>query len=183
MKKLYTQGLIVGRFQNPHKGHEDMIRRSIALCEETVILIGSAEESGTYKNPYTYELRKEMLTRLFGGSIRVFPLIDIGVGNCSLWGEYVLDKAYEYTGRYPDLMISGRESRRSGWFDGEKGEKIAELYIPKTVDISATLLRKYMLEDDFDAWKSYMSPALWDMYDTLKAITVSAQAVQETKSL
>ena len=48
-----------------------MINRAVELCDRVEVLIGSSNESGTSKNPFTYETREEMLKTVFGDSICV----------------------------------------------------------------------------------------------------------------
>ena len=83
----------------------------------------------------------------------------------------------------PDLLVSGKESRRLDWFDGVAGLAISELYIPKTIDISATQMRQFFLRDDFESWKNRTNPSLWDKYPELRQIVLASQARQETDSI
>ena len=53
-KKPYKLGVLVGRFQTFHTGHEEIIRKAIELCEQVWIFVGSSQESGTLKNPFSY---------------------------------------------------------------------------------------------------------------------------------
>ncbi len=55
--------LIVGRFQPFHKGHLTLIENLSRRYGEIYIIIGSATESGTLKNPFTVEERIEMIKR------------------------------------------------------------------------------------------------------------------------
>ncbi len=181
--KAYGLGIIVGRFQTLHLGHEYMIRMAMALCDRVLVFIGSSQEEGTEKNPFSYELRKELLTSIFGSDIMVHPLPDIGVGNNSRWGDYVIENAVKACGRKPDLLISGKEQRRRDWFDGIEGLTISELYIPKTIEISASEMRGFFLEDDYDSWKKYVNKALWPRYEELKSIVVSSKENKKTDSI
>ena len=79
--KPFALGILVGRFQVVHAGHEQMIRTAMALCDRVGIFIGSSQESGTSKNPFPYALRRQLLENLFGGGVEIYPLPDIGVGN------------------------------------------------------------------------------------------------------
>ncbi len=182
-KKPFKLGILVGRFQTLHSGHEMMINTAVELCDEVAIFVGSAQESGTYKNPFSYEVRKDMLEKLFGDKIKIYPLNDIGVGNNSSWGEYVLNSIVENTGRYPDLHISGKEERRVSWFDGIEGVSIAELYIPKTIDISASEMREFFINGDFESWKKYTNPALYGEFEKLREIVVNSKDITQTSSI
>ena len=136
--KAFKLGIIVGRFQTFHTGHLDMVGKACAVCDRVGIFVGSSQESGTLKNPFPYEVRKTMLGKVFGSRVAIYPLPDIGVGNNSRWGDYVVDQVRLRCGASPDLLVSGKEERRVSWFDGVNGVSVAELYIPKTIEISAT---------------------------------------------
>ena len=90
-EKPFSLGILVGRFQTIHTGHEQMIRTALALCGRVGIFVGSSQESGTANNPFPYATRERLLRLLFGEQIQVFPLPDIGVGNNGTWGDYVLE--------------------------------------------------------------------------------------------
>lgn len=182
-KKPYELGIIVGRFQTFHTGHEEIVAKAIELCGTVGLFIGSSQESGTFKNPFKYETREKILKKVFGGSVKVFPLPDIGVGNNGKWGEYVLQNVRERFGRNPDLLISGKEERRVSWFDGIEGVSVSELYVPKTIDISATKMREFFINDDFDEWKKYTSEKLWDEYSSLRAEVLSSKDNLFTESM
>jgi nicotinamide-nucleotide adenylyltransferase len=53
--------LFVGRFQPFHLGHMQAIKEILGNNERVVIAIGSSQESGTGKNPFSFEERKEMV--------------------------------------------------------------------------------------------------------------------------
>ena len=182
-KKPYGTGALVGRFQMLHAGHEELIGIAVSLCENVGIFVGSSQEEGTFVNPFSYETRKKMLKAVFGDSVSVFPLPDIGVGNTAAWGDYVLQKVVDTFGRAPDILISGKESRRLDWLSGEAGRTTAELYIPKTVDISATRMREFLLNDDFASWKTYSSRALWKMYPDLRKTVLTSKNNLRTNSI
>ncbi len=181
--KAYGLGIIVGRFQTLHIGHEYMIRMAEALCDRVLIFIGSSQEEGTEKNPFSYELRKELLRTVFGDRVMIYPLPDIGVGNNGNWGDYVIENAEKVCGMKPDLLISGKEERRRDWFDGVEGLDISELYVPKTIDISASEMREFFLSDDERSWKRYVDRRLWPRYEELREIVINSKKNKETESI
>ena len=182
-EKPFELGIFVGRFQVLHSGHEMMINKGLELCSRIGIFVGSSQESGTLKNPFSFEVRKEILTKVMGKEAEIFPLPDIWIGNNSKWGEYVLDNVVKQFGRTPDLFISGKEERRINWFDSVAGLAISELYIPKSIDISATQMREYMISGDFDTWKQYVNPVLWDDFDMMREIVLNSKDNLETGSI
>ncbi|MBO4411520.1 MAG: adenylyltransferase/cytidyltransferase family protein, partial [Lachnospiraceae bacterium] len=68
-EKPFRFALLVGRFQMLHLGHADMIRKALECADQVGILIGSSQESGTRTNPFSYELRAEILKKVFGEQI------------------------------------------------------------------------------------------------------------------
>lgn len=182
-KKPYRLGILVGRFQTLHTGHEMIIQKAIELCDEVGIFVGSSQESGTNKNPFTFELRKEILENVFGDRVKIYPLPDLGVGNVSAWGDYVLEHVLSRFGRYPDLLVSGKEERRVDWFDNAAELAISELYVPKSVDISASYMRELFVLDNEEGWREFTNPANWHEYSKLRQIVLDSKDNLETKSI
>ena len=181
--KEYRLGFLVGRFQIIHSGHEEIIRKAIELSGRTAVFVGSSQESGTAKNPFTYKMREEMLRRIFKDEIEIYPLPDLGAGNTCVWGKYVYQKVFESTGEFPDLFVSGEETRRNAWFPAEMYPGMSELSIPKTTDISASRMRQFLISGDPASWKYFTNPLLWDRYDELRGIILKYADVAETASI
>lgn len=183
MKKPYSLALLVGRFQTVHAGHQMMLETAAALAENVAVFVGSSQESRTWKNPFSYKEREEMLHKVCPANVSVYALPDIGVGNTSEWGEYVVKNTLEKCGKKPDLFVSGKEERRASWLAGELGAGIAELYIPKTIEISASEMRELFLRDDFETWKNYTDERLWPLYAKMRGIVLASKDNLETASL
>ena len=80
----YRLGLVLGRFQGLHIGHEAIIRRALAVCDQVIVMIGSADKEGTSHDPFPVSLRKKMLQAMFphlvkSGRVILVPLNDLGV--------------------------------------------------------------------------------------------------------
>lgn len=59
---MIKYGAYVGRFNPTHKGHIEIIRRALDQIEEKLILIiGSANEHRTQRNPFTIEERIDLI--------------------------------------------------------------------------------------------------------------------------
>jgi len=55
--KFYELGVVCGRFGHEQIGHVSLFDTCMALCKRTLILVGSAQESGTLRNPFRVETR------------------------------------------------------------------------------------------------------------------------------
>lgn len=174
MTKPYDVGLIVGRFQTLHKGHEKLIETGLMLCDRLLILIGSSQECGTERNPLNINTRTKMLRMIYGDNpnIMIYGLPDLTNENDIRpeWGRYLLDNADRYIYKNPEIMIYGNDESRSAWFAKEDLKNTTELIINRSeLPISATMLRQYMVNDDRKAWMALVNPKLHKMYDEIRA--------------
>lgn len=174
MQKLYRIGLVIGRFQLFHKGHEFLVRRALELCNYVVVYIGSSQEQGTLKNPFSFERRKQMIAEVFPEEYKshrlyIMPLPDIGEGNTPNWGKYVLNKFHSDFLHYPDLYVTGCEKERSSWFTNEIAPNMDELRLTRhNIEISATDCRRALLEKDYLTWTNLVPKELYKLYAVLK---------------
>ena len=86
--------MVVGRFQPPHEGHVELVRYALGLAREVVVVIGSAQESYTLRNPLTagerFTLLDKLLKERFGSDycrIRIVPVPDINMNK--VWVQYL----------------------------------------------------------------------------------------------
>jgi bifunctional NMN adenylyltransferase/nudix hydrolase len=62
MTKKYDTLVFIGRFQPIHNAHLEIIRRATELARQIVIIVGSANQPRTYKNPFT-SFERELLIK------------------------------------------------------------------------------------------------------------------------
>jgi bifunctional NMN adenylyltransferase/nudix hydrolase len=67
MSKKYDTLVLIGRFQPFHAAHLEIVKRATALCDQLIIVVGSANQPRTYKNPFTFSERKEMIKSATAG--------------------------------------------------------------------------------------------------------------------
>ena len=171
---VYDSGLIVGRFQTFHKGHQSLVDTGLKLCDRLYILVGSAQESGTERNPFNIATRMKVIRECYldENRVKIYALPDLTNENDITfdWGKYVLDNIDRYLFKAPELMIYGNDEARSRWFDPEDIKDTAEFIIPRSrLPISATMLREMMMQDKRKEWMAWVDPKLHKMYDGLRA--------------
>lgn len=171
---VYDSGLIVGRFQTFHKGHQSLVDAGLQLCDRVLILIGSAQESGTERNPYNISTRIDVIRSVYADNSRVsvYALPDLTNENdiTEEWGRYVLGQVDRYLYKAPELMIYGNDEARSRWFNVNDIKDSAEFIIPRSrLPISATMLREMMVKDERREWMKWVDPKLHKLYDRLRA--------------
>lgn len=172
MEKNFELGLVLGRFQTFHKGHKQLIDMTRNLCEKTLILIGSAQESGTPRNPFKLETRREMISQIYAQEDVIICALDDMTNEddiCFEWGSYILEHVEKMVGRLPDLMVYGKDESRKGWFSEEDSKKFSEFIVARDkINISATKLREFLVQDKKQEWQKYVPEEIWDKYECLR---------------
>lgn len=186
--KPYDVGLICGRFQTFHKGHERLVDTGLMLCDRLLILIGSSQECGTERNPLNINTRTKMLKMVYGDNpnIMIYGLPDLSNENDIRpeWGKYLLENADRYIFKNPEIMIYGNDESRTAWFDKKDLKNTTELIINRgELPISATMLRQYMVEDNRKAWMQHVNPKLHKMYDELRSELMTVEFYQNLSKL
>lgn len=171
--KPYDVGLICGRFQTYHIGHESLINMGTQLCDMILILIGSSQECGTERNPLNINTRTKMLKEIYRDSpeIMIYALSDLTDENDIRpeWGKYLLENVDRYIYKVPELMITGDDEERNHWFAREDVVDMSQLIVNRgRIPISATQVRKLMVMDDRKEWMKWVNPKLHKMYDEIR---------------
>lgn len=89
-----NRGILIGRFQPPHKGHLEVIKKILDEVNELIMGLGSAQLSHQTDDPFTAGERILMLTKSLAKSdvdlarLYFIPIPD--VNNNSLWVSHVL---------------------------------------------------------------------------------------------
>lgn len=146
--KKFSNGIVCGRFQPLHNGHCSVINKALEECENVSVFIGSAQENGTAKNPFSYEIRRIFLKKVYGNRISIFPMPDMSSSEAPIeswegkWGRFFLNKVYESIGCLPNVIFTGAENIRDRWFYPEDIKNIEIIEVPRDIiPISATEIR------------------------------------------
>ena len=89
--KKYDTLVFILRGQPFHSAHLEIIKRATALTDQLVIIVGSANQPRTYKNPFTFEERRAMIKSATAGlalSVYVEPNTDT-IYNDQAWAVRV----------------------------------------------------------------------------------------------
>jgi len=73
--------VFIGRFQPFHLGHKSVIDAALEHTRHVIVLIGSAKEARSIRNPFTWEERADMITGAYAAPeqarIHCTPLLDL----------------------------------------------------------------------------------------------------------
>lgn len=168
----YNVGLLIGRFQPFHRGHESIVLKMLEECDKVIITVGSAQESNTKLNPFTYEYRRFMVQKVFPKQFK--RIIIVGVADRTKpsddesWGEYLLNTIYQNIKIKPDVIYQGIENKHNHWFDSFD---IPIVNIDRgLLKVSAAEVRKVILDDNFTNFKMFMPKALHSEFNNIRRI-------------
>lgn len=65
MKKEFDYVVYIGRFEPAHKAHIETLRKALAKASFVIVLVGSANQPRTTRNPFTWQEREEMIRACF----------------------------------------------------------------------------------------------------------------------
>lgn len=63
---MYDVAVLIGRFQPVHNGHLALLREALARARRVVVIVGSAFQARTPKNPFTWQERADLLRQSVG---------------------------------------------------------------------------------------------------------------------
>ena len=110
----YKHGFCILRCQPFHIGHDRLITKMMKECEFGTVVIGSAQESGTEKNPLPYFTRKKMIQNVWRKSDAYDRLRIVGIKDVTNmpWNIHVLEtiKKEQPDKPHPDIIYVGDES-------------------------------------------------------------------------
>ncbi len=155
--------IFIGRFQPPHRGHLDVLRRALSQATRVCILIGSTDRPRTIKDPFSYDERRQMILALFDEDERervVIAPVQDSMYNDGDWLRWIQDAVASELG--------DTSGRRIGLIGHEKdGSSYYLRMFPQwelvetdaTEDISATEIREQLFAERNNSFVSWAVPA------------------------
>ena len=157
--KKYNHSFMIARFQPFHNGHKSIIDKMLNESENITIILGSAQEHGTEKNPLNVEQRQNLIETIYGKkeNMKILSLDDI---DCDIdyWYKHVLDFLKEKVPNFgfPNAYFCG-DMENGHYYN--KGEFIIEVVNRENQKgykkISATEIRAMIKKHD-ENWKNYI---------------------------
>lgn len=116
--KKYDTLVLIGRFQPFHSAHLEIVKRATALCDKLVIIVGSAKQPRTYKNPFSFEERRAMIRAATAGlslQINIESNIDT-IYNDQAWAVRVQQAVAQHTVAGDRVGIIGHKKDDSSFY-------------------------------------------------------------------
>lgn len=119
--------VLIGRFSPFHNGHAVVLERALQTSKVTLVLIGSAGEAPTTKNPFSFEFRRDLIwdwamSVADRGKLRIVALPDTPY-NDQLWArdvqvevEATKNAFVDELGLNPTVYLTGAKRDASSWY-------------------------------------------------------------------
>lgn len=196
MTKRYKLAVLIGRFEPFHNGHYANALQALGLADHVQILVGSAFQPRTIKNPFTFDERTEMISATLGKSIKVpgslkssysiNPIPDFTY-NDNNWISHVQKTV---TDEHPgiddkDICILGFDKDESSWYNHAfpKWDFIAlDGFVQHGgTPIDATKVRELYFEDHLDFLQGAVPAPVFEYLKGFKNTEQYAILVEEYK--
>jgi bifunctional NMN adenylyltransferase/nudix hydrolase len=183
--KKYNAVVLIGRFQPDHNAHLEIINRASRLADKLIIIIGSANQPRTYKNPFSFAERKQMLTDATKGMLTSCFSIVIdqntdSIYNDSAWAARVQAIVASHTSVSDRIGIIGhKKDTTSSYLDmfPQWGLEQVELIEP----LNATDIRDLYFRHDVNMnfIKNVVPASTFDFLDEFKNSVGYEQIIKE----
>ncbi len=173
-------GVIIMRAQPVHKGHIDIINQALDGNDRVLVVIGSANKSGTKRNPLPINVRIELLHK----ALIDYALED--VVDVMVLSDWSAEDAYQYAKEWGSFLYynivneiqtktftiyynDNPETVRN-WFTPEIAERIKIKSTERVRDISGTKVREAFENDDVRGLKEMLCPSTFKQITELKKL-------------
>lgn len=115
--------VFIGRFQPPHLGHLAVIHEALKRARQVIVMVGSAWQARSLRNPWRFEERLQMLRGAFddedNARLAIVPLLD-ALYNNDVWvrdvQRKVRDIASPQHARLPRIGLIGASRGQSSYY-------------------------------------------------------------------
>ncbi len=158
--RRFKRLVVPGRFQPPHEGHVETVRYALEHADEVLVIIGSAQDSHSIRNPLTAGERWFLLDKLFRvrfgeeycKRIKIIPVMDINMNK--VWVQYLRLLLPEFDG-----VVSGNPLVKMLFED--MGLTVLSQPLRNRRECCGTVIRERILRGD-ESWKNCVPPEIID---------------------
>ena len=182
MSNQYKGAVFIGRFQPLHNGHMHNIETALQIADRLVIIVGSSLEPRTYKNPFTFQERKEMimdsLPVQYKNRVTAVPVKDL-IYNETKWAASV-QEAVERELDTKHVVLIGHEKDSSSYYL-KNFPQWALYQTDISGDLNATDVRSLFFKQkpEFRYFNSVLPPQVIEFLNKFKSTEAFTQVCNE----
>ncbi len=161
---MYDAAVLIGRFQPVHNGHLALLREALAQARQAIVVLGSAFQARTPKNPFTWQEREAMLHATLPEAERarlsVLPMRDYY--DEPRWAEAVRQAVARVTPAQASVALVGHfKDDSSGYLRAFPGWQLIRM--PRQGAIDATPIRDTYFGASADTLDAALAPLAQDL--------------------
>jgi bifunctional NMN adenylyltransferase/nudix hydrolase len=188
MSKEYDAIVFIGRFQPFHNAHLQIFKQAATLAEKVILVVGSAYQPRTYKNPFTSEDRYEMIS-LTLASLEYEEELDFvivrsrdSLYNDTAWSVRVQEIVKAKTRPTDKVAIIGHKKDESSYYL-EMFPQWELVEVPLVEELSATNIRDLYFREDsnLNFIQGVLPERILEYLEKFKKTEEFAQIVRERK--
>lgn len=171
MGKKYNCGILVGRFEPIHIGHEMLVNIALNDCKKVVLIVTSNNILDD-RNPFDIDFKVHLINKIFKIEIEsenliVVPFCDKNDIDKS-YGEKILSIVKKESLCDADYIIYGDDKDINKCFNKDNVDKLHKVKINRNkINISATKIREFLSNNDYENLKKYLNPRVYEEIDLL----------------
>lgn len=185
MSKKYHTLVLIGRFQPFHQAHLEIVKRATALCEQLVIITGSAKQPRTYKNPFTSAERRQMILAschgLFSGDFSVYVEENIDtMYNDQAWAIRIqgIVSRYQVLGR-PVGIIGHKKDMSSSYLNMFPQWKLEEVELIEPLNATDVRDLYFRRDANMNFIKAVVPASTFDFLNRFRTTPEYEQIIKE----
>ena len=162
---MVNRGLYAGRFQPFHLGHLGAIKAVLKEVDELIIVIGSAQYSHNFNNPFTAGERLVMIRRALQeakvdySKLWIVPVPDVHLH--MIWVSAVEGYTPKFKVYYSNEPLTRRLFMESGY-------EVKNIPFFDRKQYRSTLIREKMLQDD--SWKELVPKSVAEFISEIDGV-------------
>jgi bifunctional NMN adenylyltransferase/nudix hydrolase len=151
MTKKYDAIVFIGRFQPFHNAHLSIIQSAAELAEKVIVVVGSANQPRTFKNPFSFEERESLIQDTLMG-LETELIIESNydtIYNDDSWAVRVQNIVNNHTNEDSKIGIIGHKKDESSFYlDMFPQWELIEVDLIE--ELSASQIRQLYFKEDFN---------------------------------
>ena len=168
---MHDTAIYIGRFEPVHTGHLALLQRALDSARNVIVVVGSAWQARSPKNPFTSQEREAMLHEALPAAdrsrVRVLPVRDYY--NEAVWVQAVRRGVAEIAGADANIGLVGHfKDATSSYLSAFPGWQL--IHVERQGRIDATAIR----DAYFGATPATVQAALAPLADEIPASTLAA---------
>ena len=153
---MYDAAILIGRFQPPHNGHLALLRQALTQAQQVIVILGSAFQARTPRNPFTWQERAALLrAALPEERLTLLPVRDYY--DEPRWARAVQQAVAGHTGAGARIALVGHfKDDTSGYLRSFPGWTLERM--PRQGEVDASTIRDAFFGASPDTLDAALAP-------------------------